>query len=366
MLHTGGLSEQYANWLALDAVSEDGSIFGDADDDQVGPTSARGSREQSPSSSVFSGSGSDSEVSASSKASKPSKFNAADDNSAQSTNSLSPASHDGLFSPGQIERYYRKKQKNFESLGVVEHHEGSERKRQAQPSPSPFREALETLQDAQKELEMGELKTGGVAESSKRMRMESPSTPSPPATRRKTAAEIMADKFMSFTRAGKEKRDEMRAAAAEKISDKSPVALLKKTTGNQAGARSQAHAPSPDIPPNLQDEFLEQAKVYLKDPIQRARHFPDPPAVRRARVWAGEELVDHEIKPTVDATPPPWAERHRPFSKWQNPIGITPAPAARTKVSRSKRRSKGQGKRRPTPASAKEQSVSSARWSSFR
>ncbi|CAI7615417.1 unnamed protein product [Penicillium viridicatum] len=366
MLHTEDLFRQYANRWVLHAVSEDGSIFGDADDDQLEPNSARGSREQSPSNSVFSGSGSDSEVSASSKISEPSKFNAADDNSAQSTNSLSPVSHDGLFSPRQIERYYTKKQKNFENLGGVEHHEGSERKRQAQLSPTPPREALETLEDARKDLEMGELKTGGVAESSKRMRMESPSTPSPPATRKKTAAEIMMNKIMSFARAGKEKRDEMRAAAAERISDKPPVALLKKTTtGNQAGAKSQ-DAPSPEIPPNLQDEFLEQAKACLKDPIQRARHFPDPPAVRRARVWAGEELVDHEIKPTVDATLPPWAERHRPFSQWQNPIGITPAPAARTKVSKSKRRSKGQGKRRPRPAPAKEQSVSSARWSSFR
>ncbi|KAJ5399207.1 hypothetical protein N7465_009696 [Penicillium sp. CMV-2018d] len=301
-------------------VSEDGSIFGDADDDQLEPNSARGSREQSPSSSVFSGSGSDSEVSASSKISGPSKFNAADDNSAQSTNSLSPVSHDGLFSPGQIESYYRKKQKNFENLGGVEHHEGSERKRQAQLSPTPPREALDTLEDAQKDLEMGELETGGFAESSKRMRMESPSTP---ATRRKTAAEIMMNKIMSFARAGKEKRDEMRAAAAEKISDKPPVALLKKTTtGNQAGAKSQ-DAPSPEIPPNLQDEFLEQAKAYLKDPIQRVKHFPDPPAVRRARVWAGEELVDHEIKPTVDATLPPWAERHRPFSQWQNVVSVS-------------------------------------------
>lgn len=116
MLHTNDLFGQYANRWALDAVSEEGSIFGDADDDQLGPDSARGSREQSPSSSVFSGSGSDSEVSASSKISEPSKFNAADDNSAQSTNSLSPVSHDGLFSPGQIERYYRKKQKNCESI----------------------------------------------------------------------------------------------------------------------------------------------------------------------------------------------------------------------------------------------------------
>ena len=131
------------------------------------------------------------------------------------------------------------------------------------------------------------------------------------------------NKFMSFARVRKEKREKMRATAAEKISDKPPVALLKKTTENQAGARSQADAPSPEIPPNLQDGFLEQAKKYLKDPIQRARHFPDPPAVRRARVWAGEELVDHEIKPTVDSTLPPWAERHRPFSQWQNPVRVS-------------------------------------------
>lgn len=210
-----------------------------------------------------------------------------------------------------------------ESLGGVERHEGSEGKRQAQLSPSPLRGALGTLEDAQKELEMGELETGGVAESSKRMRMESPSAPSPPATRMKTATEAMMNKFMSFARVRKEKREKMRATAAEKISDKPPVALLKKTTENQAGARSQADAPSPEIPPNLQDGFLEQAKKYLKDPIQRARHFPDPPAVRRARVWAGEELVDHEIKPTVDSTLPPWAERHRPFSQWQNPVRVS-------------------------------------------
>ncbi|KGO70409.1 hypothetical protein PITC_015220 [Penicillium italicum] len=301
---------------------EEGSIFGDADDDQVEPNSARDSREQSPNS-LFSGSGSDSEVSASSKTSEPGKFNAADDNSAQSTNSLSPESHDGLFSPEEIEKYFRKKQGNFESLGGVEHHEVPERKRQAQPPPSPFQEGLEALEDAHKESEIDELEAREIRESSKRMRMESPSTPSPPTTRRKTAAENMVEKVVSFARGGREKREEMRAAAAEKISDKPPVALLKKTTGNRPGARSQADAPSPEIPPNLQDRFLEQTKAYLKDPIQRARHFPDPLAVRRARVWAGEELVDHEIKPTFDATLPPWAERHRPFRQWQDPVSVS-------------------------------------------
>ncbi|OQE17115.1 hypothetical protein PENFLA_c025G00142 [Penicillium flavigenum] len=351
----------------IDTVSEDGSVFGDGDDVQVEPNSARGSREQSPNS-LFSGSdsGSGSEVSASSKTSETSKVNVADDNSAQSTNNLSPVSHDGLFSPGQIERYYSKKQMNFESLGGIEHHEGPERKRQEQPSSNSEREALEALEGTQKEVETRELETEEVSNPSKRMRMESTPSSPPASTQRKTATEIRVDKIMSFVRAEHEKRNEMRAAAAEKISVRPPVALLKKTTGNQTGARSQADAPSPEIPPNLQDGFLEQTKAYLKDPIQRARHFPDPLAVRRVRVWAGEELAGHKIKPTVDATLPPWAERHRPFSQWQDPIGLAPAPAARTKVSRSKKRSKGQGKRRPRPASAKEQSVSSARWSSFR
>ncbi|EKV06802.1 hypothetical protein PDIG_66930 [Penicillium digitatum PHI26] len=313
---------------------EEGSIFGDTDDVQVESSSAQGSREQSPNS-LFSGSGSDSEVSTSSMASEPNKLNAADDLSAQSTNSLSPVSHDGLFSPGQIARYFKKKRRNFERLGGVELRETSERKRQAQLSP-----VLEALEDVQKE---GELETRGVTESSKRMRTESPSTPSPPASRRKTAAESMMETLMSFARVGQGKRDENQEAAAEKISDKPPVALLKKTTtGNRLGARSQADAPSPEIPPNLQDGFLEQTKAYLKDPAQRARHFPDPLAVRRARVWAGEELVDHAIQPIVDATLPPWAERHRPFSQWRDPTEITPTPAARNKVSRTKRRSKGQ------------------------
>ncbi|CDM34066.1 hypothetical protein PROQFM164_S03g000790 [Penicillium roqueforti FM164] len=335
-------------------ISEDGSIFGDGDDVQTEPHSARDSREQSPDS-LLSGSGSNSEVSASSKTSEPGKVNTADDNSDQSTNNLSPVSHDGLFSPGQIERYYRKKQKNFERLGGVGHREASKRKRRAQLS----------LEDAQKEARKRELEIIGAPKSSKRIRMESPSIPSPSAVRRKTAAEITVDKVMSFARAEQDKRDEMRAAAAEKISDRPPVAL-KKPIGNQAGATPQADAPSPEIPPNLQDRFLEQIRIYLNDPMRRARHFPDPIAVRRARVWAGEELVGHEIKPEVDATLPPWAERNRPFSQWQDPIGEIPTPAARTKLLRSKRRSKGRGKRRPRPASAAEQSVSSAQWSSFR
>ncbi|KAJ5960569.1 uncharacterized protein N7479_007719 [Penicillium vulpinum] len=352
-----------------DTISEDGSIFGDGNDYdndvRAEPNSARDSQEPN---SPFSGSGSDSEVSASSKTSEPRKFKAADDNSAQSTNSLYPVSHDGhdgLFSPGQIDRYYSERNTVFEQerLGGLEHHEALERKSQAQLSSNPGKERLTSidarlLQEAkEKNHEMREL-----TESSKRMRAESPSTRSPPATRRKTAAETRVDETMSFV--GQEKRDEMRAAAAEKVSDRPPVALLKKTTGTRAGAR-QADAPSPEILPNLQDGFLEQTKAYLNDPIQRRKHFPDPIAVRRARVWAGEELVGHEIKPTVDATLPPWAEIHRPFSQWKDPIGITPAPAARTKVSRSKKRNKGQGKRRPKPASAKEQSISSARWSSF-
>jgi hypothetical protein len=115
MLHAADLFAQSANWWALDTISEDGSIFGDGDDVQVDSNSARDSREQSPDS-FFSASGSSSEVSASSKTSETSKVNVADDNSAQSTNSLSPVSHGGLFSPGQIERYYSKKKMNCESI----------------------------------------------------------------------------------------------------------------------------------------------------------------------------------------------------------------------------------------------------------
>jgi hypothetical protein len=155
--------------------------------------------------------------------------------------------------------------------------------------------------------------------------MESPSTPSipsPPTSRRKTASEIRVDKVTALAEAVQNQRDEMRAAAAEKVSDKPPVPLLKQTQ-NWAGARSQARAPSPEILPNLQDRFLEETKGYLVDPTQRARHFPDPIAVRRVRVWAGEEMAGHEIKPTVDATLPPWAERHRPFSQWQVPVSVS-------------------------------------------
>ncbi|CAI7579436.1 unnamed protein product [Penicillium glandicola] len=311
--------------LQIDAISQDGSIFGDDDDldndVQVESNSARGSREQSPNS-LFSGSGSDNEVSASSKT-KPSKVNAADDNSAETTNSPSLVSHNGLFSPGQIERYYGERPSNFESLGGVEHNEASEQKRQAQPPPNSEGEVLETLEGPQEEAEIRGLEIRGVSDSSKRVRTVSPSTPSPPASRRKTAAEIRVDNVMSFAGAGQAKRDKMRAAAAEKISDKPPLALLKKSTGNKAGARSQADAPSPEIQPHLQDGFLEQIRTCLKDPIQRARHFPDPIAVRRTRVWAGEELVGHEIKPTVDGTIPPWAERHRPFSQWQDPVSAS-------------------------------------------
>ncbi|KAJ5513976.1 hypothetical protein N7463_003528 [Penicillium fimorum] len=352
----------------LDTISEDGSIFGGGDDSddnaRVEPNSARDSREQSPNS-IFSGSGSDSEVSAFFKTGEPGNVNVADDNRAQRTNSLTPVYHDGLFSPGQIERYYSERNRVFEQerLGGLERHEVPERNSQAQPSPN-FKPGISGPVSAT--MKRRSLEREGFAESSKRSRVESPSTPSPPATRRKTTAEIGVDTVMAFAETLQKQRNEMRAAAAEKISDKPPVALLKKVTPNRAGARSQADAPSPEVLPNLQDKFLEQTKAYLNDPIQKARHFPDPFAVRRVRVWAGEELVGHEIKPTVDAILLPWAERHRPFSQWQDPTGITPGPMARTKVSRFKRRSKRQSKRRPRPASAKEQSVSSAWWSPFR
>ena len=215
-----------------------------------------------------------------------------------------------------------------ERLGGIEHHEAPEQKRQPQLSPHSGRGEPEALENAQKEDESRELETEEVAKPSKRMRMErmrmesasTTTSSSPPAsTQRRTATEIRVDKIMLFTREGQEKWDEMRAAAAEQISDRPPVALLK-TTENQTGARSHANAPSPEIPPNLQDGFLEQTKAYLRDPIQRAKHFPDPLAVRRVRVWAGEQLAGHQIKPTVDATLPHWAERHRPFSQWQDPV----------------------------------------------
>ncbi|KAJ5835148.1 hypothetical protein N7447_001174 [Penicillium robsamsonii] len=309
----------------LDKISEDGSIFGDGDDSddnaRVEPNSARDSREQSPNS-IFSGSGSDSEVSASSKTGQPGNLNVADDNSAQPTNSLTPVYHDGLFSPGQIERYYSERKRVFEQerLGGLEHHEAPERNSQAQPSPNSKPDISGQIRAT---MERRSFEREGLVESSKRSQVESPSAPSPPATRRKTTAEIGVDNVMSFAEALQQQRNEMRAAAAEKISDKPPVALLKKATPNRAGARSQADAPSPEILPNLQDKFLEQTKAYLNDPIQRARHFPDPLAVRRVRVWAGEELVGHEIKPAVDAILPPWAERHRPFTQWQDPVSAS-------------------------------------------
>ncbi|OQE46224.1 hypothetical protein PENCOP_c001G04686 [Penicillium coprophilum] len=307
----------------FDTASEDGSIFGDGDDfddnAQAEPSSARDSRQQSPNS-LFSGSGSDSEVSASPNSNEQSNVNVADDHSAQSTNSLSPVCCDGLFSPGQIDRYYRERNRVFEQerLGGLEHHEASGQKSQAQCSSSGT-----DIWDPTKAVMGKRSFEEELANSSKRCRIESPSTPSLPATRRKTPADIRADNVMTFAEMLQKQREEMRATAAEKISDKPPVALLKKATQNQAGAILQADAPSPEILPNLQDKFLEQTKAYLNDPIQRAKHFPDPLAVRRARVWAGEEVVGHEIKPTVDATLPPWAGRHRPFSQWQDPVSAS-------------------------------------------
>lgn len=127
-------------------------------------------------------------------------------------------------------------------------------------------------------------------------------TPSPPIVQHATTNESYRN---AFARAVKAQQEAMRAAAAETVSGEK---------GNTAEKKK------PAIPRHLQDQFLEHTKKIIDDPIQRERHFPDPLAVRRIRVWAGEDLLRHEIKPIVVAALPPWAESHRPFQPWQDPV----------------------------------------------
>lgn len=71
---------------------------------------------------------------------------------------------------------------------------------------------------------------------------------------------------------------------------------------------------------DLRDPFLEQAKEICLDRKARRRYFPDPIVVHRARMWAGEDLNKQDAKPNVDAALPPWADTHRPFGQWQDPV----------------------------------------------
>lgn len=114
----------------------------------------------------------------------------------------------------------------------------------------------------------------------------------------------------AYAHALKAERDAMQAATRDRVPGEQ-----KKT--------AERRRSTTDIPPHLQDLFLEHTKSIVEDPVQRERHFPDPVAVRRVRVWAGEDLVGHEIKPTIDAALPPWAESHRPFQEWQDPVSVS-------------------------------------------
>ncbi|KAJ5130622.1 uncharacterized protein N7515_006661 [Penicillium bovifimosum] len=137
---------------------------------------------------------------------------------------------------------------------------------------------------------------------------ESPSSPP-----EDDVAENGAKVYDVLAQAVEAQRVAMRAAAAERISD-----------ANQSKPEHTPEA-SPPIPeaPNhlqLQDEFLESAKAIVSDPILRQKYFPDPFAVRRIRVWAGEDLATHKVKRRVNAALLPWAGVHRPFCSWQDTV----------------------------------------------
>jgi len=71
---------------------------------------------------------------------------------------------------------------------------------------------------------------------------------------------------------------------------------------------------------NLEDPFFEEARKVCLDRKERVRHFPDPMAVRRVRIWAGEDLNSRDADPDIDAALPAWADTHRPFSLWKDPV----------------------------------------------
>ncbi|KAJ5582276.1 hypothetical protein N7535_000896 [Penicillium sp. DV-2018c] len=135
----------------------------------------------------------------------------------------------------------------------------------------------------------------------------------PPSPPKDDAAENRAKFCQLLAQAAQAQRAAMRAAAAERISD----ANLSKPKDTPV-----ASSPIPQEPHNLQDEFLESTKAIVGDLMMRQKHFPDPLAVRRIRVWAGEDLDTHQVKPMVDAALPPWAGVHRPFRSWQDTVSV--------------------------------------------
>jgi hypothetical protein len=154
--------------------------------------------------------------------------------------------------------------------------------------------------------------TEGIQQDSNMINLESQETKNPPPSPSEDdPAETEAKVYNVLAQAAEAQRAAMRAAAAERISDRNP---------SKPENTSEASSPSPEVPRHLQDEFLESTKAIINDPILRLKHFPDPLAVRRIRVWAGEDLDTHKVKPIVKAALSPWAGVHRPFRSWQDTV----------------------------------------------
>lgn len=127
----------------------------------------------------------------------------------------------------------------------------------------------------------------------------------------KSVEDERAEKRVKDTLAAFEKAREQvaRAMAQEEASEDKGKGKGREAEGDEADSEDEH-----DVV-DLSDPHFEQAQQVCKDEAARAKHFPDPIAVRRVRVWAGENLMA-DGPTNLNAGLPTWPDTHRPFHPW--------------------------------------------------
>lgn len=128
-------------------------------------------------------------------------------------------------------------------------------------------------------------------------------------------AETVEDKNDEDER--REKRIKDNLAAFEKAREQVAKAMAQEKERKGKGKESKAEGDEANSEEefdvvDLSDAYFENAKQVCKDKPARLKHFPDPIAVRRVRVWAGENLMA-DAPTNLNAVLPAWPDTHRPF-----------------------------------------------------
>lgn len=109
-------------------------------------------------------------------------------------------------------------------------------------------------------------------------------------------------------------------AGFNKAREQVAKAMAQEEQGKDKGKARKAEAEEADSEDefevvDLTDPYFENARQICKDETARLKHFPDPVAVRRVRVWAGENLMADAPINLSDVLPA-WPDTHRPFHPW--------------------------------------------------